>query len=194
MAEQDKQQSTPGRVVVTGLSPYACWYLSRIHYGVEFREKASKPADGGYKLKKSVSFESSEKATIRAASPARAKSLAKSGSEISRLSPKQNTHSGPSGTRKYQALSPVAVSATIRLSEKCRRKPRNMPRVPSPETRNACIGMDSVISLSASPDASSDEIMFLLIAKEKGLEDAIFWANTLGLEYSRPLEIIRQSL
>jgi hypothetical protein len=67
--------------------------------------------------------------------------------------------------------------------------------VPSLETRNASvIGMDSVISLCANPVASSSEIMFLLMAKEKGLESAIFWAKTLGLDYIRPLKIISHSL
>jgi len=73
-------------------------------------------------------------------------------------------------------------------------KPRILQSEPSGETKYATTSIDSVISLLRRLPASVDEISFLLIARDRGVEEAVFWARELEISYEFALrQLISQT-
>src|SRR5271165_2793567 len=132
--------------------------------------------------------------SIKTASPYLGANSSLTSSAISRLSP--NRKSPPTtGTRRHEpseglpcVVQTTKPTSTVTLST----KPYSLACAPSAVTRNANTGIDSTISFFMRRPASSQEITFLLIAKECGVETAIHFAKQLGLKYKYALSHLRR--
>jgi hypothetical protein len=126
--------------------------------------------------------------TINALSPIPSVRDSRYFSGNSRLSAKKNVQSSANVTRKYDlsfrrsGAVDTTKSSDVTLSTK--------PRILACESgamNIATTGIDSLISFFMRSSASSDEVLFLSIAKESNVDEAIFWAKEFGLKYKRAL-------
>jgi hypothetical protein len=130
--------------------------------------------------------------TIRAESPNFSDKYSRCSSGISRLSPYQKIERPEGVIRKYEG----SISSREDITDNSPSfdnpciTPDSRARVPSFPANKARTGVDSAISLLMRANASWDEIMFLLIAKEYGVYKALSVAKMLDFSYIRPLAAI----
>lgn len=115
---------------------------------------------------------------LKAASPVDSASCSRLSSGSSRLSAKPKAHLASTGRSKNDGCS---LSSSPEISNppsvRLRTKPFMATCQPCSAAKQARIRMCSVSSLRSRSSASADKMMFSLIAKCKGLEDAIYWAR-----------------
>jgi hypothetical protein len=146
-------------------------------------------------LKKIVRSAPDPNRISNALSPMPSASSSRHFSGNSRLSPKKKVQSVPSVILKNEF--PDAFRGTLdttnTLDDRLSTKPRNLTCKPGP-MNIATTGIDSAISFFMSKPASLEEMLFLSIAQEAGVKQAVFWARKLGVRYKLALARISRSL